>query len=556
MAAPSLSCAMINNVDTRLSEVLVENSLGLMCVHDLDGVLRSLNPAVAESLGYEPGHGVGRNLRDFLIPAVRHLFDDYLRRIRLEKKASGLMRLEARDGSERIWMYRNTLCTPEGSVPVVLGHALDITDRIRVERALKEAKNQLRAANDELTHRVEERTAELQEANLRLRSEIEQRTQIEEELIRRRNLESLGVLAGGIAHDFNNFLTVVQGNAALARIEAAAGKPVEHSLDEIAGACERAAFLASQLLTFAKGGNPVRHLVSVSKIVLDAVTLARTGNPVSIATDIAPNLWSAEIDPVQIGQALQNILLNAMEAMAVSGIVEVSAGNLLIQNAVANAGQYVRIAVRDYGCGIPADVLPRIFDPYFTTKPRAIGLGLTTAYSIVHKHGGLISVESQPGRGTLVTMDLMASLSGTALSAPPAVSERGGRWRLLVMDDEESVRKLLKSVLTALGHDVTCAAEGAEAVALFETARASGESYDAVLLDLTVRGGMGGVDAATRIREMDASARLIVSSGYSDSPVLSDFRKHGFDDMIAKPWKPAQVAEVFDRVLANRNAPK
>ena len=547
---------MIDNGDSRLYEVLVENSLGLMCIHDLDGVLRSLNPAVADSLGYEPRHGVGRNLRDFLDPAVRHLFDEYLRRIRLEKKASGLMRLQARDGSERIWMYRNTLHTPEGSAPVVLGHALDVTDRIRVERALKEAKTQLRAANDELAHRVQERTAELQEANLRLRAEMEQRTQIEEELIRRRNLESLGVLAGGIAHDFNNFLTVVQGNAALARIEAAAGKPVEHSLDEISSACERAAFLASQLLTFAKGGNPVRRLVSVSTVVLDGVRLARAGNTVSITTDIAPNLWSAEIDPVQIGQALQNILLNAREAMPASGIVEVTARNLLIQNAVPNAGQYVRIAVRDYGCGIPAEVLPRIFDPYFTTKARATGLGLTTAYSIVHKHGGLISVESQPGYGTLVTIDLLAFVSSAAPPGPRVAAGRTGPWKLLVMDDEESIRRLLNTVLMALGHDVTCAAEGAEAVALFETARASGESYDAVLLDLTVRGGMGGVDAAARIRETDTSVKLIVSSGYSDSPVLSDFRKHGFDDMIAKPWAPAQLADVFDRVLANRSAPK
>ena len=547
---------MIDNGDTRLYEILVENSLGLMCIHDLDGVLRSLNPAVAESLGYEPGHGVGRNLRDFLAPEVRHLFDEYLRRIRLDKKASGLMRLQARDGTERIWMYRNTVYAPKGSVPVVLGHSLDITDRIRVERALKEAKTQLRAANDELAHRVEERTAELQEANRRLRAEMEQRTQIEEELIRRRNLESLGVLAGGIAHDFNNFLTIVQGNAALASIEAAAGKPVEHSLNEITAACERAAFLASQLLTFAKGGNPVRRLVSVSTVVLDAVRLTRAGNTVSITTDIAPNLWSAEIDPVQIGQALQNILLNAREAMPASGIVEVTARNLLIQNTAPNAGQYVRIAVRDYGCGIPADVLPRIFDPYFTTKPRATGLGLTTAYSIVHKHGGLLSVESQAGYGTLVTMDLLATVSSAAPPAPRVAAGRSGPWKLLVMDDEESIRRLLQTVLTALGHDVTCAADGAEAVALFETARASGESYDAVLLDLTVRGGMGGVDAAERIREIDTSVKLIVSSGYSDSPVLSDFRKYGFDDMIAKPWAPAQLADVFDRVLANRSAPK
>jgi PAS domain S-box-containing protein len=550
--------SMIDNAESRarLYQVLVENSLGLMCIHDLDGIVRSVNPAVAESLGYKPGNGVGLNLRDFLAPPVRHLFDDYLRRIRFEGKDSGLMRLQARDGSERIWMYRNTLYSPEGSAPLVLGHALDITDRIRAEKALKAAKAELRAANEELARRVEERTAELREANLRLTAEIEQRKQMEEELIRRRNLESLGVLAGGIAHDLNNFLTVVQGNVALARDEAGTGKPLEGRLDEIASACERAAFLASQLLTFSKGGAPVRRLVSVAQVVLDAVSLARAGSALSIATDIAANLWSAELDTAQIGQALQSVLLNAKEAMPAGGVVEVTARNLSIRSVAAHDGKYVRISVRDYGCGIPDDVLPRIFDPYFTTKPRARGLGLASAYSIVHKHGGFISVRSKPEHGTLVTIDLSASSAAPAPPPPEVAAARGGPWKLLVMDDEESIRNLLKSVLTALGHHVTCAAEGAEAVALYETAKASGQSYHAVLLDLTVQGGMGGIDTAARLREIDSSARLIVSSGYSDSPVLSDFRAYGFDDMIPKPWTPTQLGEVFGRVLAGRAARK
>ncbi len=535
-------------------KLLVEHSLGLMCIHDLAGVLISVNPAVAASLAYPPDHGPGRNLREFLAPSVRHLFDDYLRRIRRNEKDSGLMRLQASDGSERVWMYRNVLYASEGSEPVVLGHALDITDRVRAERALKDARAELRKMNDELARRVDERTAELQEANRRLRAEIEHRTQMEQELVRRRNLESLGILAGGIAHDFNNFLTIVQGNVELARMASEAGRPLKDILDDVSGACERAAFLASQLLTFSTGGAPVRRVVSLARIVADAVTVARAGSAIAINADIAADLWSAEIDPDQIGQVLQSVLLNARQAMPAGGLVEVTAANLIAQDVAGNPSQNVRIAIRDYGSGIPADVLPRIFDPYFTTKPRSTGLGLTSAYSIVQKHGGLISVTSQPGQGTLVTIDLPAS---HATGAPPPTqmpAGKSGPWKLLVMDDEDAIRKLLKSILSALGHEVTCAADGAEAIALYESARSSGRGYDAVLLDLTVPGGMGGLDAAARLKEMDPFAKLIVSTGYSDSPVLSEFRQYGFDDMIAKPWKPVQVAAVFERVLAGHRS--
>ncbi len=540
--------------DDSVYRLLVENSLGLMCIHDLNGVILSINPAAAASLGYPPGYGPGRNLRDFLAPAVQHLFDDYLRRIRRHEKDSGLMRLQASDGSERIWMYRNTLFSQEGSEPIVLGHALDITERVRIERALKEAKAELRNLNDELTCRVEERTAELLEANRRLKAEIDERLRVEDELVRRRNLESLGVLAGGIAHDLNNFLTVVKGNSELAKMRPEADREMGALLDEISAACDRAGFLASQLLTFSKGGTPVRRAVSVASLVRDAVELARAGSAMGVHVDIAPDLWFAEIDLGQIQQVLQSVLLNAREAMPAGGIVEVTASNVTAANTADGNGRYVRIAIRDSGNGIPSDILPRIFDPYFTTKPGANGLGLTSAYSIVQKHRGFLAVESKPGLGTVVTIDLPACKPSIPVPSSVTPSGRSNRWKLLVMDDEESICKLLGSVLAALGHEVICAADGAEAIALYEAAKESGHGFDAVLLDLTVKGGTGGIDTAARLKEMDPAAKLIVSSGYSDSPVLSDFRKYGFDDMLPKPWTPAQIAEVFDRVLASQDA--
>ena len=302
------------------------------------------------------------------------------------------------------------------------------------------------------------------------------------------------------------------------------------------------------MLTFAKGGAPVRRVVSVATLVMDAVHLIRAGAPISIEVNIAEDLWFAEVDPGQIGQVLHNILLNARQAMPEGGIIEVRAENAVLQNS-PDADPWVRISIRDYGCGIPADVLPRIFDPYFTTKPGGSGLGLATAYAIVAKHGGHIAVDSKPGEGTVFTVDLPASHETPAPQAPIVAHIQTGTERILVMDDEEALRNLLKAVLTKLGYEVQTARDGAEAIALYEAAKAAGRGFDAVLLDLTVSGGMGGMEAAAKLKELDPSSKLIVSSGYSDAAVMSDFARYGFDAVIPKPWTATQVSEVFRRVL-------
>jgi signal transduction histidine kinase/CheY-like chemotaxis protein len=411
---------------------------------------------------------------------------------------------------------------------------------------LNEAKNQTEALNQELERRVQERTAEL-------RSEIVHREQVEEELLRARKLESLGVLAGGIAHDFNNFLTVVQGYIEMAKSQLSPEATVHDFLSGAAGACQRAAFLSSQLLTFAKGGAPVRRVVSVSKLVTDAVHLARAGAPMSISVDCAEDLHSAEVDPGQIGQVLHNLLLNARQAMPQGGIIEVRAENVADNGPSGN--HFVRISIRDYGGGIPEEALPRIFDPYFTTKPGSSGLGLATSYAIVAKHGGRISVESQEGRGSVFTIDLPASKETPVDVAPVTADMRTGAERLLVMDDEEALRNLLKTLLTGLGYQVQTARDGAEAIAQYERAAATGQGFDAVLLDLTVSGGMGGLEAAAKLKEMDPAAKLIVSSGYSDSPVLSDFASYGFEAVIPKPWAASDLSEIFRRVLIGDREP-
>jgi len=415
---------------------------------------------------------------------------------------------------------------------------------------LQAAKSRTEALNEQLEIRVRERTAELQRSTERLKTEIRQREQMEEELLRARKLESLGVLAGGIAHDFNNFLTVVQGNVELAKIQLGRNEPVRAILEQTQTACQRAALLSSQLLTFAKGGSPVRQVVSIARLLTDAVDLARAGAQTSVELSIAEDLRFAEVDAGQIGQVLHNILLNARESMPEGGIIEVDAENVVLAGA-QEAANRIRISIRDYGCGIPVDVLPRIFDPYFTTKPGSRGLGLATAYAIIAKHGGSLSAESRPGHGTVFTIKLPASPGSPAPQAPIVSETQTGTERMLVMDDEEGLRVLLKSLLTRLGYEVQTARDGAEAIALCEDAIVSGRGFDAVLLDLTVSGGMGGLEAVRRLKELDPSMKLIVTSGYSDAPVMSNFREYGFDDVLPKPWRIAEVSQVLQRVLAS-----
>ena len=417
--------------------------------------------------------------------------------------------------------------------------------------SLQVAKDHTDVLNRNLELRVRERTAELQESTERLQEEIRHREEMEEELLRVRKLESLGVLAGGIAHDFNNFLTVVRGSIEVIKMRLTADAPAQEMLEQSMIACQRAAFLSSQLLTFAKGGAPIRRIGPVAPVIRDAVALARAGSAVRFDVDVADDLWSAEVDAAQIGQVLHNILLNAKQATEEHGVIEVRAENVTLHGTQhPSSGAHVRVSIRDYGCGIAADILPFVFDPYFTTKQSGSGLGLATAYAIVTKHGGRLSVDSNYGEGTVVVVDLPASPNQFASESPaaPRLAERG-TGRVLVMDDEQPVRTLLLHVLAALGYEAMSARDGAEAIDLYEAAQKAGRGFDAVLLDLTVSGGMGGVEAASKLREIDPSAILIASSGYSTAPVMSSHRKYGFDDVLPKPWTVAQLSDVLRRML-------
>jgi PAS domain S-box-containing protein len=381
---------------------------------------------------------------------------------------------------------------------------------------------------------------------------------MEEELLKSEKLESLGVLAGGIAHDFNNILTTIVGYLSLSKIDIQPSSDLYENLSEVESAADRATDLTHQLLTFAKGGAPVKKAASIADIIRDSATFTMRGSNVLCDFHLDAELWPAEVDRGQISQVIQNLVLNADQAMPSGGRMDVRAANLVIDTEDGlplSPGRYICITVQDQGTGIDEEDLARIFDPYFTTKDTGSGLGLATAYAIAKNHEGHITVTSVPGAGTRFDVYVPATTgtidSGVADAGPPT----RGEGRILVLDDEEQIRQLAGVLLSRLGYEAECVADGSEALTAYARARHEGRAFDAVIMDLTVPGGMGGREAAARILAMDPAACTIVCSGYSDDPVMAEYRDHGFRGVVAKPYDIGELSHVLAHVLSTRPTP-
>lgn len=386
--------------------------------------------------------------------------------------------------------------------------------------------------------------------------DLGERQNAQKELLKIQKLESLGVLAGGIAHDFNNIITGILGNISFARMFLDSSHRSSKILEEAEKASRRAADLAQRLLTFAKGNVLIRKTMSSRQLVEASSSLVLRGSNVSCVIEIPDDVYPVDVDEGQINQAFSNIIINAAQAMPEGGTITVRAENVSIAGANAMllaAGEYVRFRFTDTGCGIVPENLKKIFDPYFTTKPQGSGLGLASAHSIVTKHGGHILVRSESGVGTTFEVLLPAGSRSKQMVEPVerVIVTGGVRGKsLLVMDDEEMIRTLANEMLGELGYRVLTCADGDEAIAMYVGAQENGEPFSAAILDLTIPGGMGGLAAGMKILELDPDARLIVSSGYSNDPVMSEHLRFGFCGAIVKPYNASDIAIYLDQLLS------
>jgi signal transduction histidine kinase/CHASE1-domain containing sensor protein/CheY-like chemotaxis protein len=376
---------------------------------------------------------------------------------------------------------------------------------------------------------------------LEIASDITERKTLEEERQRSHKLESVGILAGGIAHDFNNLLAAIMNNIYLAKRDIDRASNAYSRLEQTENAISRATDLTQQLLTFSKGGAPVKHSTSIAEVIMESVEFILRGSNIGCEYAISDNLQPVEVDVGQISQVFQNLIINADQSMPEGGTIQIHAENAIVHNnkeLPLQKGKYVKVTIHDHGMGISEEHLQNIFDPYFTTKEMGRGLGLTITFSIVKNHGGHMSVESKLGHGTTFIIYLPASEKETTKNKSYEGSILIGKGKILIMDDEELVRSSLGDMIVAIGYEVESAKDGKEAVELYEKALKSAEPFDAVILDLTVPGGMGGREAIKKLREIDPHVNAIVSSGYSNDHVMANFREYGFCDIIVKPYNP------------------
>lgn len=394
--------------------------------------------------------------------------------------------------------------------------------------------------------------------------DITEKKRMEEELQKAHKLEALGLLAGGIAHDFNNLLTGILGNINLAKNLINPGDKMHNILEQAENASNKAKGLTQQFLTFARGGAPIKKVHATADLIRESVSFALRGSNVKCQFSLAENLWPVEVDKGQLNQAFGNLIINAVQAMPGGGTINVSANNLVSGKDTGlplAERKYVEIAVKDHGTGIPAELLEKIFNPYFSTRSAASGLGLTSAYSIIKKHEGRIHVESQPGKGSVFTVYIPASLTELPKPVSPinqnhkkqeTNKDGDGARRILVMDDDRVVGDVATKMLSHLGYQAEVAVDGSETIDLYKKSLEMNRPYRAVIMDLTIPGGMGGVEAIKKLLEIDPQVKAIVSSGYSNDPVMADFRQYGFRGFIMKPYMLMELKKILEQVLVEQ----
>lgn len=391
-----------------------------------------------------------------------------------------------------------------------------------------------------------------------LYEDITEKKRLEQELVKSEKLESIALLAGGIAHDFNNLLAGIMANISLVRFYEQKNKQVLTVLTKAENACLRARDMTQQLLTFSKGGEPVRKVFHFEEPLRQTVEFSLTGSDVSCSLDIEDNLRPLQADLGQINQVVQNLIINAVQAMPGGGELIVRAENADIGEDTVlplDPGHYVLLWVRDNGVGISAEEQERIFDPYFSTKQGGSGLGLAIVFSIVKKHGGWVQVFSERGRGTDFYVYLPAAEAEEITNENEHLEEPAAEWEkasVLFLDDERELAEVTCSLLEEIGYEVVAVPDGQEAIEEYCRAFFKGDKFDVVIMDLTVPGNMGGREALQKLLQVDPEVRAVSSSGYSSDPVMSRFSDFGFKAALVKPYKIEELDAVIQELVRGK----
>ncbi len=393
--------------------------------------------------------------------------------------------------------------------------------------------------------------------------DVTQQRKAEAEIFKSEKLHSVALMAGGIAHDFNNILSSILGNLSIVLMQTEEDSVIFQKLTAAEKAALQAKSLTKQLLTFARGGAPVLEVTTIKELVKECALFVMRGSNVKCKITCVNNLWPVDADEGQIAQVIINLIINADQAMPNGGTIELNLDNVFVREGSVNGlepGKYAAIEVKDSGIGIPPESIDRVFDPYFTTKETGNGLGLASSYSIVRGHHGVITVKSELGTGSCFTVYLPKSskkaiapkgapVTASESAATTAEPEPPKSRRILVMDDMEDMMQVAGEILTALGHEVECTADGAAAIEAYKRAKEAGRPFDAVVFDLTVPGGMGGEEASEILLAYDPELKAIASSGYTNSNIMTDFSDSAFSAVVPKPYRISEMRDALRRIL-------
>ncbi len=532
------------------ADKIIDTMKDALLVFDQEGVIRVVNQSAVRL--FSQG-------QELIGKPVTKIIDDELFFEKLDTFIkNGIIKnheipYEQKGGETKILSLSASVMQDQHAQPVATVYiARDITE-------LKKAEEELIRHRNHLEELVKDRTVELTVINEQLQQEMYRRKKMEEDLLKMNKLESVSLLAGGIAHDFNNLLTAILGNIDLYMMTLKPEDKGYNWLVKAENAANRAKGLTQQLLTFSKGGTPIKKTVTIRELIKESAEFILSGSGCKCEYSIAEGLWPVDVDEGQINRVINNLVINAANAMPDGGTIDVTAENITITPEdyfPLKNGKHIKISIKDYGTGVCKEHLSKIFDPYFTTKYRGSGLGLAATYSIIKKHNGYITVESEKGTGTTFYFYLPASEKDVETEGESEGQAFVGKVRILVMDDEEDIRNTLGAILKQhFGYETGFAKDGTETIKEYRAAKESGNPYDVIIMDLTIPGGMGGKEAVNRLLDIYPEVKAIVSSGYSNDPIMANYREYGFIGIVTKPYNIADLSKTLHKVLTDASSP-